>query len=240
MPGYGAHEVVIEGPRHTGDLATVDLDLVRDVLDAYRTRYRVLRSAGAAVILVFRNHGPSAGTSLAHPHSQIVAAPVVPYQIRHRFEVAMQYFDDLGACLYRDILSRELADGRRIVFENDTFVAFQPFAAGVPFETWIMPRYHQASFGEISDEILDALAPALQTVLHGLRVALNDPDYNYVINSAPPGEENHEYFVWHLRIVPRLATPAGFELGSGMRINPSSPELTAATLRRAIGHAKIG
>ncbi len=234
MSGVGRHEVIVESPEHTFDLARADPVAVRDVLEAYRARYRALRAGGAALIVIFRNHGPGAGTSLAHPHSQIVATPVVPIVVRHRFEVAQQHYDDLGTCLYLDILERERRDGRRIVLESERFVAFQPFASASPFETWLMPREHQPSFGDVADATLDELAPVLRAVLGGLHRELGDPDYNAVVQSAPPGDEGREYFVWHLRIVPRLATRAGFELGSGMRVNPTSPEDTAGRLRQAV------
>lgn len=240
MAGVGHHEVIIESPEHTFDLADAEDWAVRDVLEVYRTRYRALRSRGVAAIVVFRNHGPGAGTSLPHPHSQIVATPVVPIEIRHRIDVALQHYDDLGTCLYVDILERELRDGRRIILESPRFVAFQPFAAAAPFETWIMPRSHQPSFGQAGDDALDDLAPRLRAVLGGLNRELGDPDYNLVLHSAPPGDEEREYFVWHIRIVPRLATPAGFELGSGMPINPTGPEETAAALRRAVAREAAG
>jgi UDPglucose--hexose-1-phosphate uridylyltransferase len=181
--------------------------------------------------VIYRNHGPAAGTSLAHPHSQIVGAPVVPIQIRHRFEVAMQHYDDLGTCLYTNILERELRDEKRIVVEAPRFVVFEPFASVAPFETWIMPRQTEPSFGDATDADLDALAPVLRAVLASLAAAQGDPDYNAILQSAPVGDEHREYFVWHLRIVPRLAIAAGFELGSGMPVNPSRPEETAAALR---------
>jgi UDPglucose--hexose-1-phosphate uridylyltransferase len=234
MSGAGHHEVVVESPRHDWDMATASDTEVRDVLEAYRTRYRALRGSGAAVIVVFRNHGAGAGTSLAHPHSQIVAAPVVPLQIRHRFDVARQHFDDLGGCLYMEQLGLELASGRRLVLVGERFVSYQPFAASYPFETWIVPRFQQTSFGDADDGALDALAPALRRVLSGLRRLLDDPDYNLVIHSAPPGEEERQYFLWHIQIVPRLTTPAGFELGSGIPVNASSPEETAVMLREAV------
>jgi UDPglucose--hexose-1-phosphate uridylyltransferase len=234
MPGVGRHEVVIESREHADDLATAREAAVRRVLEAYRFRYRALRDEGAAVIVIFRNHGPGAGTSIVHPHSQIVATPVVPIEFRHRFDVAMQHYDDLGTCLYLDIIDRELRDGRRIVLQSERFVAFQPFASMSPYETWVMPRFHQSSFGSVDDAALDELASALRAVLGGLHRALEDPDYNCVIYSAPPGDEDREYFVWHVRIVPRLLTPAGFELGSGVPVNPSRPEETATTLRRSI------
>lgn len=238
MPGVGSHEVVIESPRHGWDIATADEREVQDVLAAYRTRHRALRASSAAMVVIFRNHGAGGGTSLPHPHSQIVAAPVIPLLVRHRFDVATQHYDDSGRCLYVEILHRELADGRRIVAQNDGFVAFQPFAASSPFETWLMPRTHRASFADAGDDELAQLAALLRDVLGGLYELLGDPDYNYVIHSAPPGDEGRPYFLWHLQIVPRLTTPAGFELGSGISVNPSSPELTAVALREAVAARK--
>ena len=233
MPGTGRHEVVVESPQHDWDLSTAEVNEVRDLLSAYRSRHRVLRDSGTAAVIIFRNHGPGSGTSLPHPHSQIVAAPVVPLMVRHRLDVALQHYDVTGHCLYIEILERELADGRRIVVQNEGFVAFQPFAAAAPFETWIMPRVHRASFADVTDEELAHLASALRDVLSGLRDLLDDPDYNYVIHSAPPGDDDKPYFLWHVQIAPRLTTPAGFELGSGISVNPSSPEMTAPALREA-------
>jgi UDPglucose--hexose-1-phosphate uridylyltransferase len=238
MPGTGSHEVVVESRRHDWDLATAHQSEVQDVLATYRSRHRALRDSGTAAVIIFRNHGAGGGTTLPHPHSQIVAAPVVPLLVRHRFDVAMQHYDDTGHCLYVEMLHRELADGRRIVSQNEGFVAFQPFAAASPFETWITPQTHRASFADTTDEELAHLAPLLRDVLAGLRRLLDDPDYNYVIHSAPPGDEGKPYFLWHLQIVPRLTTPAGFELGSGISINPSSPEMTAKTLREAVTQAE--
>jgi UDPglucose--hexose-1-phosphate uridylyltransferase len=234
MPGAGRHEVIVEAPDHLADLACLQPAAVAAVLETYRSRYRTMRAEGAETILIFRNHGVRAGTTVAHPHSQIVATPVVPIQLRHRFDVAMQHYDDLGTCLYADVLDRELRDGRRIVHAGASFVAFQPFASGAPFETWIMPRVPQAAFGDICDAAIEELARTLQAVLAGLSSVLGDPDYNAIIQSAPPRDESRAYFVWHMRIVPRLATPAGFELGSGMSINPSLPESTAIQLREAM------
>ncbi len=234
MPGLGRHEIIIESPEHTADLARLADADVRAVLESYRARYNVLRNGSGGVIVIFRNHGPAAGTSLAHPHSQIVATPVVPIQIRHRFDVAMQHYDDLGTCLYADLLERELRDGRRIVLETPHFVAFQPYASVMPFETWVMPRGAQPCFGDATDAMLDEMAPVMRSVLAGLAEVLDDPDYNAVLQSAPVGDEHREYFVWQLRVLPRIAVPAGFELGSGMAVNHTLPEEAAAMLRNAV------
>lgn len=237
MAGHGQHEVLIESPRHDWDLASGSQTEVRDVLAAYRERYRALRTASdAAVIVVFRNHGLGSGTSLDHPHSQLVAAPVVPPQVRRRLDVARAHADDLGTCLYLDLVERELADGRRIISAGERLVSFQPYAAAAAYETWIVPRFHQSSFGSIDDATLDELAETLRRVLLALCHHLDDPPYNLVVHSPPLGDEQRAYFTWYLQIVPRLSTPAGFELATGIPINPSLPEETAAELRGALAH----
>lgn len=121
-----------------------------------------------------------------------------------------------------------------MLLDGERLVAFQPFAALAAYETWIVPRYHQPSFGRAGDETLDELAGVLRAVLGALRRHLNDPPYNLVIHSAPPGDEEREFFTWYFQIVPRLSTPAGFELATGIPINPSLPEETAAALRGAL------
>jgi UDPglucose--hexose-1-phosphate uridylyltransferase len=234
LDGYGHHEVIIESPRHDWDIATSEVGTVRDILHAYRARYRVLRDAsGVAVVVAFRNHGAGSGTSLVHPHSQVVGLPVVPPRVRQRWEVSRLYFADVGRCLTVDLVERELADGRRMVSQAGPLVAFQPFAATAPFETWVAPRFQQASFGDADDGILAGLATLLRAVLGGLR-ALDDPPYHLVVHSAPPAAEESLHLSWQLQIVPRTTTPGGFELGSGVSVNPTRPEDAAATLRAAI------
>ncbi|MEV0267888.1 galactose-1-phosphate uridylyltransferase [Hamadaea sp. NPDC050747] len=236
MAAYGHHEVIIESPCHNADLATVAVAQVTAVLAAYRQRYRALAaSSGTALIVIFRNHGSASGTSLDHPHSQIVSTPFVPPQAQQRLEHARRHFDRTHVNLYADVLGNELRDGRRIVSTRSDLVAFQPYASIVPFETWIVPRHPQASFGHIDDSVLDQLAGMTRVVLGGLREVLHDPPYNLVVHSSPLSDENNDYFSWHLQIVPRLGIAAGFELGTGMAINSVVPERAAAALRAAVG-----
>ncbi|WP_328690368.1 hypothetical protein OHA74_14500 [Streptomyces phaeochromogenes] len=234
--GIGSHEVVIESPDHAWDLADGDDTAVADILRAYRTRARVLREARPGLVLPFRNHGAAAGTSLPHPHSQIVATPIVPLRFRHLFDVARAYYDETGRCLYVDHTAAELADGRRVVAATDHVAALAPYAARAPYETWIVPRHHQASFADAPDEILDQTAALLRRTLAALRDLLGDVPYNYALISAPNGEEATAYFAWHLQIVPRLTEPAGFELGTGFAVNPVPPEHAAARLRHAMAN----
>lgn len=232
MDGIGAHEVIVETPIHNKPLALMEDSGVEDVLLVYQERYNALSQMPyIKLIIIFKNHGPAAGTSLEHPHSQLVATPVVPRYIRMQYEVATRYYDDTGRCLYSDLTGHELRIGKRIVMETERFVVFHPFASHRPFETWIVPKAHQACFGNAPGEDLKNLAHVLRITLLKLYKALNNPDFNYVIDTAPVGDENNNYYLWHLRIIPRLTEMAGFEIGSGIYINTALPEETAQFMR---------
>jgi len=232
MAGIGAHEVVIESPDHRRHLADMTASEVRLLFEAYQRRYRALRRLPSVeAVVIFKNHGRRAGTSLRHPHSQIVASPVATPLLRRRYEIARAHYEDSGTCLYCELRDAESRSGERVLFEEEGSVAFHPYASRWPFETWIVPRSHLPSFGLATDVEVEDAAAATRRALELLRRALGDFPFNYAVHSAPVREEHQPFFVWHVQIVPRLTTPAGFELGSGMWINPSLPEETAAFLR---------
>jgi UDPglucose--hexose-1-phosphate uridylyltransferase len=232
MDGVGQHEVVVESSQHNLCIPLMADSQVEEILLAYRERYLALREDPRfKLIIIFKNHGSRAGTSLEHPHSQMVAMPIVPLTIRYRFEKAASHFDDEGTCVYCDILREGLRIRTRLILESDRFATFHPFASRAPFETWIVPKKHHASFGSISVDESKEFAWVLKKTLSQLYRGLNNPDYNYIIHSAPIKDEQEEYFHWHLQILPRLVTPAGFELGTGMFINTALPEETAAFIR---------
>jgi UDPglucose--hexose-1-phosphate uridylyltransferase len=232
MDGVGIHEVVIGSPIHNQLFPLMEDKQVEEVLLAYRERYLAIREdPRIKLIIIFKNHGEAAGTSLEHTHSQIVGTAVVPSNIRKKLEEAARYYDDHGCCVYCDLIEEELSFGKRIVEDTEKFVVLQPFASRLPFETWILPKEHQASFGLISMEDSKTFAKVLKATLLKLYSKLNDPPYNYVIHTAPIKDEQEDYYHWHLQIVPRLTTPAGFEMGSGIFINVSFPEETAQFLR---------
>jgi UDPglucose--hexose-1-phosphate uridylyltransferase len=232
IEGVGAHEVIIESPLHNATLALRDVAQVEEVLLAYRDRYNALkRLASVRFISVFRNQGKAAGTSLEHPHSQVVATPIAPPDVRRKLDTALQYYDDAGSCLYCDLCSHELRVGKRVVIETENFLVFHPYASRSPFETWIIPKKHQTSFGWVSDGELSELAQAWKTTLLVLHKLLDNPDFNCVICSSPTEQEHNSYYDWHMLVVPRLTTPAGFEMGSGIHINAALPEETADLMR---------
>lgn len=235
MEGVGYHEVIVETPDHDRPTPLLEADELEQVLAAYQARYRALREdPRVKCIIIFKNHGRRAGTSLTHPHSQLVATPVAPMQIRRKYEVAIGHYDDTGRCLYGDLADAEVRAGARLVLQSERFVVFHPFASRVPFETWILPRRHQSSFGRASREDLADLARVLKRSLMALYTALGNPDFNYIVHSAPPEDENKPYYLWHIQIVPRQTAIAGFELGSGIFITTMLPEASAAVMREMI------
>ncbi len=232
MNGLGCHEVIIETPRHDLQIATMEQHQVEELFLAYRQRYLELsQDPKLEIIIIFKNHGKSAGTSLQHPHSQLIAAPVTPTHIRSRLEEAMRHYDDEGRCVFCEMIEKEKIIGDRIVMETDNFICLEPFASRSPFETYILPKNHEPSFGVITTDSSKEFAYITRIVLLKLYRSLNNPDYNFMIGSSPPHEINEEYYHWHLRIVPRVSAVAGFEIGSGIYINTMMPEEAARFLR---------
>lgn len=232
ITGVGYHEVLIEHPDHNVTIALMEINDVINILKAYRQRYNAISQDNRIEsVIIFKNHGEGAGTSLEHPHSQITATPVVPSQIRYRMIEAISYFDDMGECLFCYTLRDELNAKERIILETEHFVTFTPYAALSPFHMWVFPRRHSSCFGGITELELADLAYTLKTVLAKLFYGLNNPAYNYTIRSIPTDDKQSDYFHWYLAIVPRLSKAAGFELGSGMYINTAIPEDSAKFLR---------
>ena len=240
MDGVGAHEVIVETPEHDTHLALLPEDHIADVIRAYYQRYEDLdRDERFEYLLLFRNHGRVAGASLSHPHSQLIALPMVPKRTSEEMDAAEHYFARQGTCVYCDLIAQELAGRERLVYENECFIAVAPFAARFPFETWILPKVHMASFGSISAEDVPAMAHVLKTTLLKLALCLGNPPYNYIVHSAPYGSPSSPAYHWHVEIMPQLTRVAGFEWGSGFHINSVAPEEAARYLRETEVRASI-
>lgn len=232
MRGVGVAEVIVESPCHNVTIGQITDADAENILLAYQERTLVLaRDPRLELITLFRNYGTAAGASLQHPHSQLIATPVVPVSVRTKLDVAQSYHDDAGSCVFCDMLREELEEKERIVKETEHFVVFEPFASRSPFETWIIPKRHQAGFSAIKPEEIKDLAAALNNTLEKILHLLSNPDYNYILHSAPVDQTYADFYHWHIQILPRLTTAAGFELGSGMYINVALPEEAARYLR---------
>ncbi len=239
MNGIGAHELIVETPRHGEYIPDMEEAQIEKIIWSYRDRMIDLyRDKRFKYVLVFKNHHINSEMTFGHSVSQIVATPILPKQIKEEMAGAKTYFNFKERCLYCDIIRQELADGERMIDENNSFLLFSPFASRSPFEVNIFPKEHAPSFtGITKDEVLD-LSSMLKRLLRKLRSGLNDPPYNLMLHTRPAfvghGKEGATIdmdFHWHVEIVPKMTRLAGFEWGSGFYINPTSPEEGAQFLR---------
>lgn len=234
MTGVGAHEVVIETADHAVDFPDLPSKRAEDVIWAFRDRIMDLKKDPRfEYILVFKNKGAAAGASLSHPHSQLIATPVVPKNARELVNGAKNYFEYKERCVFCDMIKQEMSTGQRIIAENDDFVAFVPFAARFPFETWVLPKVHDSDFEDVQKHEVVNLARLLQEILKKMKNVLDNPPYNFILLNSPLRESKLPHYHWHLEIMPKLTKVAGFEWGSGFYINPTPPEEAAKFLREA-------
>jgi len=232
ISGVGAHEVVVETPDHVVDLQALPVDQVATVLEAWGERIADLRNdRRLEYVLPFKNHGAPAGASLEHAHSQVVALPTVPPRIREELEGAREHFDETGDCIFCTLLETTLESGNRLVSANDHVAVLAPYAPRFPFELWLVPRDHRARFDAAEPAVRRDLAAALVATLRRLDRALDAPPYNLVLHSAPLRAGDPDHFHWHLELIPTLSYIAGFEWGTGLHINSTTPEASAEHLR---------
>ena len=232
MNGVGAHEVIIETPDHKATFSSLPVTAFTNILSAFKNRLNVLKQDNRLrYIAVFKNCGEAAGATLEHPHSQLIALPVVPRRVSEKLDGAQSYCTYKNRCVFCDIIQQELADGRRLIAQNNDFIAFEPFAPRFPFETHIMPRDHLAAFENTPDHILPALGEIMSIVFKKINKALGFPPFNFMLHTAPFNKNVGQFYHWHLEIIPRLTKVAGFEWGSGFYINPTPPEQAAQYLR---------
>ena len=237
MNGIGAHEVIIETPRPGLALEDQPVEGITEVLQAFQGRMLDLaRDSRFRAIQVFKNVGVLAGATLRHPHSQLVALPIVPRGLQDRLDAARLHYQAKGRNLFADLVQTERNDGTRLVWENAGFTAFCPYASRFPFEVRIVPKRQNPHFPQCDDRELALAADMLKNVLQRLAAGLGTPDYNLLLHTAPlPGPADSPTlgldFRWHLEVLPRLGGMGGFELATGSYINPTLPEEAAAFLR---------
>ena len=232
MRGVGAHEVIIESPRHLISTTELSLDNLRDVFWIYRDRLLDLQKDPRLVYgMIFKNVGAAAGASLEHTHSQLIVTPIVPINVAEEIHGSHEFFRYRGRCVFCDMLEQELAFEKRIVFDSPGFVAFCPFAARFPFETWIVPTQHASHYETLTRQDCEELARVIKRVLAKIETALDRPAYNYIIHTAPFDSQALGHYHWHIEIIPRVTKTAGFEWGTGFYINPVPPEEAATFMR---------
>jgi UDPglucose--hexose-1-phosphate uridylyltransferase len=224
--------VIVETPDHVRGLAQLSVAELEQVLGAYRDRMIDLaRDQRFRYVMIFRNYGRAAGASVEHPHSQLVALPVVPTVVARELEGAKGYYDYKERCVFCDIIHKERRDKSRVIYENADSIVLSPYAPRFPFETWVLPRQHRASLERVHPSELKGLADALRVALAKLERGLDDPPYNLTLHTTPFSLGDSPYYHFHFEILPSLSSSAGFEWGSGFHINPTPPEEAARFLR---------
>lgn len=228
----GYHDIVVESPLHNAISALRPAAELVEVFTAFQQRSRAIaQDVRMEHVVCFKNHGSMAGSSMHHPHAQIIGLPIVPTDIRARLEEVRRYYENTGACGLCTMLDREREDGKRIIIEGEHATAFIPYAAFSPFHIWIVPHRHQAHFRYADPESCAGVATVLHGILRKLYKGVGNPDFNYVVRTSPVKEAHPEYVHWYVTVVPRVTRLAGFELGADMFINPTLPEESAAFLR---------
>lgn len=238
MNGIGAHEVIIETPSHKKennenvDIKDYSLTTMVNIIETYQIRTIDLKKDPRfRYILVFKNFGKEAGASLSHPHSQLIATPIVPKRVKEELMGSKWYYEYRERCAWCDTINQEIDSGKRIVEQNESFLAIAPFASRFPFELIILPFRHSPDFEEITAKERELLAELMLTVFKKMAKGLNNPSYNFMLHTAPcryprPGywQTIEKDYHWHIEIMPRLVKQGGFEWGTGFYINPTPPE----------------
>jgi UDPglucose--hexose-1-phosphate uridylyltransferase len=232
MNGIGAHEVIIETPQHPRDRVDIDSTQVKNTLLAAKSRILDLKKdTRFKYIMVFKNFGPTAGATLSHSHTQLIALPVVPLRVQEEIEGARTHFQMKERCIFCDIIQYESEADRRLLMENEHFIVLAPYAPRFSFELALYPKRHNPAFESTPDTELESLSSILSETLNKVARLLSRPDYNLIIHNAPCYNNVGDFYHWHIEFMPVLARVAGFEWGTGFYINPISPEESVQSLK---------
>jgi len=232
MDGVGYHEVIITR-EHRKSIAQLSVGQVRELIDVYQLRYLdLMKRKFVKYVSIFHNHGEEAGASIFHPHSQIVASPVIDPDLNRAISNSQKYFQEKKKCIYCLMNQWDEKAKKRVVFENREFLVVCPFVSKTAFEMIISPKKHLPYFEKITEDEKKYLAQALQVALKKVHRALGNPPYNFYLHTAPCDGRNYDFYHWHWTILPKTAIWAGFELCTGIEISTIEPEKAAAYLKK--------
>ena len=234
--GVGAHEVLMETPYHHKDIPDLQNSEIENFLSMYcRRALDLAKDKRFKYIMIFKNFGAAAGASLEHPHTQLVALPMVPKSAMEEIRGAQAYFEFRERCIFCDIIRQEVQDKERVILENKYFLSFCPYVSRFPFELWIIPKKHNGYFCHLPQEEIPSLAAILKESIARLKVIFPALSYNYILHSSPTNGDTGgvEGYHWHIEFMPKLTRVAGFEQGSGFYLVSTPPELAAQYLKDA-------
>lgn len=232
MDGAGFHEVIITKD-HNRHIAKMKIEEVEEIVGAYQERYLGLMNRRFInYISIFHNHGREAGASLGHPHSQLVAMPVIDPDVWRSLKGSADYWQKNKMCVHCVMIEWEKESAERVIFENEEFIALCPFVSRTAFEVKVYPKFHASHFERINQVSEAKLAQALRAVLIKIDKGLNNPAYNFFLHTAPCDGKDYSHYHWHFEILPKTSIWAGFELGTGIEISTIEPEKAAEFLKQ--------
>lgn len=241
--GVGAHEIVIETPEHDLSPAGMSAEHLETVLQVWQERMDdLMRDIRLRYVQIFKNYGQLDGATVSHPHSQVLATPVIPPAVARELEAARAHYRRTERCLTCDLIEQEQREGERVVTVNEDFIAICPYASRSPFELAILPRQHGHDFRQADARQRRSLARILGDLLRRIARGLGEPPFALALHSCPnPRAEGWRLEEppplslaahWRVSLVPLAVLRGGLELGTGMAINPTAPETAAEFLRQ--------
>jgi UDPglucose--hexose-1-phosphate uridylyltransferase len=246
QPAYGRCEVLLYSDRHNARLADLTDGNVRSLARMWREVYTDFAAdSKIKYAFIFENRGECVGVTMPHPHGQAYGYPFVPRVIRDELAGAKEHHHKTGKCLFCDLLAQELADGRRVIFENEYFALYTPFFAQTAYCTHITAKRHVSNIAQMADAELDALGEIVRDT-SAMYDALFDMPFPYMMcmHNAPTDSESDEFYHFHIEFIPPMRAAnkqqffASSETGAGAWCNPTCPEEKAAELRSAWNKAK--
>lgn len=234
--GIGAHEVIIETPYHFKDFSDLTQEEIVNIIHAYAMRCLDLeRDKRLKYMMIFKNYGAAAGASIEHPHTQLIALPMTPKNVKEELIGAQKYYHFHERCIFCDMIRQELHEKDRIVLETKNFIAFCPYASRFPFETWILPKKHASFFCQTALADMPEIAYLLKELITKMKKVFGNPAYNFMIHTSPSNGDNTVFdsYHWHIEFMPKLTRVAGFEWGTGFYVTGTSPEMAASILKEA-------
>jgi UDPglucose--hexose-1-phosphate uridylyltransferase len=235
MDGFGIHEVVIHTPDHITNISGLERSRLSVILDVYVKRIRqIKKNTKIESVIIMLNQGKEAGASLEHSHSQIFGLPLIPPVLEKEIYGTARYFKQNRKCAMCSMIEFELSEGKRVVYKNGNFTVIQPYASRNPFETWIVPLWHDPNFENIEDAKIADFADCLKRVADFFHTELNEPSFNYYIHTGPLHlEEFNVNYHWNFELIPKLSIKAGFEIATGIDICITTPEYTADFMKQS-------
>lgn len=232
--GKGVHEVLILRD-HERDFYEFSKEEVAEIFKIYQKRYLAMLDSGSRkYTLIFHNHGAQAGATVQHPHSQVISIPILPPDVKRSVDGSESFYREHGRKVYDVMLEWEMNEKKRIVYENEKFLAFCPFVSKTEYEVRIFSKEGHAHFELMPEKLFADLGDIFSMTFKKIGRALDKPDYNFFIHTSPIDHfwpKAHEFYSWHIEILPKVASVGAFELASGMQINVINPDEAAKLFR---------